>query len=186
MDASSPASPGRPFYGRPIAWLLFALLLLVVPAIGFMLSAGMVWEEVHPALNAMLNGSSAVFLVIGRWAIADRRRIDLHRSAMLAAFTASALFLVSYLARYAISGTHRYPGEGWDRTAYLVILTSHTLLAMVLLPLALRTLFLGLRRRDARHRRLARWTWPMWIYVSLTGVLVYLMLYQLAPRLHGL
>ncbi len=188
MDASSPAPAAaapapRPFYGRPFAWLLFALGLLFVPAVGYMLSAGMQWEEIHPALNAMLNASSALFLGFGRWAIA-KRRIPLHRSAMIAAFTASSLFLVSYLARYAISGTHKYPGADWDKTVYVVILMSHMVLAMVLLPLALRTLYLGLKRRDARHKRIARWTWPIWIYVSVTGVAVYGMLYQLAPRLH--
>jgi len=176
-------APPRPFYGRPMAWLLFVLLLLLVPAVGYMAAAGMTWTEIHPALNAMLNGSSALFLAIGRWAIA-RRRIPLHRSAMIAAFTASGLFLASYLARYAMSGSHVYPGHGWDRTVYLVVLSSHMLLALVVLPLALRTLWLGLHRRDARHRRIARWTWPLWIYVSVTGVAVYLMLYQLAPRLH--
>ncbi|HTM21951.1 MAG TPA: DUF420 domain-containing protein [Kofleriaceae bacterium] len=190
-DASSPAPAAvdsaagpRPFYGNPFAWLLFALVLLIVPAVGYLLSAGTPWEQIHPAINAMLNGSSALFLGLGRWAIAGRR-IPLHRSSMIAAFTASSLFLASYLARYAVSGSHHYPGHGWDRTAYLVLLSSHMLLAIVLLPLAIRTLYLGLRRRDARHRRLARWTWPLWIYVSVTGVLVYLMLYQLAPRLHG-
>jgi putative membrane protein len=188
MDASSSvpaevAAP-RPFYGRPFAWLLFALVLLIVPTAGYLRSTGMRWQEIHPAINAMLNGSSAVFLGIGRWAIAGRR-IRLHRGAMIAAFTASSLFLGSYLARYALSGSHHYPGTGWDRTAYLVILSSHMLLAIVLLPLAITTLLLGLRRRDARHRRIARWTWPLWIYVSVTGVAVYLMLYQLAPRLHG-
>ena len=177
--AAQPATgTPRPFYGRPFAWLLFALALLVVPAVGYMLSAGMQWEEVHPALNAMLNGSSAIFLIAGRWAIAGRR-IELHRSCMIAAFAASSLFLGSYLARYAMSGAHRYPGAGWDRTTYVVILMSHMVLAMVLLPLAIRTLWLGLGRRDARHRRLARWTLPVWLYVSLTGVIVYWMLYRM-------
>jgi len=174
----------RAFYGRPFAWLLFALLLLVIPAIGFMLTSDLAWEQVHPAINAMLNGSSAVFLAAGFLAI-KRRKIEFHKRCMLAAFTASSLFLISYIARFYISGTHKYPGHGWDRTLYLIILFSHMLLALALLPMVLRTLYLGLKNRRAKHRKIARWAWPIWMYVSVTGVIVYLMLYQLAGALHG-
>jgi putative membrane protein len=181
----STASEPRPFYGKPMAWLLFALLLLAVPVVGFMMQAGMPWDEVHPAINAMLNGSAAVFLVAG-WIAIKRDNRDLHRSCMLAAFTASSIFLASYLLRFYLSGTHKYPGAGWDKTLYLVILFSHMLLAMVLVPLVLRTLYLALwKKRYAKHRKIARWTWPIWIYVSVTGVLVYLMLYPIAGALYG-
>ena len=94
------------------------------------------------------------------------------------------MFLVSYLIRYAVSGTHKYPGAGWDRTLYLVILMTHMVLAMVLLPLVIGALRRALRGEFAAHKRLVRFAWPIWIYVSATGVLVYLMLYHLAPVLH--
>jgi putative membrane protein len=141
------------------------------------------WETIHPAINAALNATSAVFLVLGFLAI-RRKDIARHRAMMLAAFSASTVFLVSYLIRFAISGTHRYPGEGWDKTLYLVVLFSHMILAVVLVPMALRALFLGWKNRVADHRRLAKWTWPIWMYTSVTGVVVYLMLYHLAPVLH--
>lgn len=100
---------------------------------------------------------------------------------MLAAFGSSTLFLVSYLTRVAISGTHRYPGQGSARALYLAVLASHTLLAVAVVPLALRTAWLSLvRRRFAEHRRLGRIALPVWLYVSATGVLVYWMLYHLA------
>lgn len=176
-------APPQQFYGRPFMWVLFALVLLFVPAVGFMVQHDMRWDEMHPAVNAMLNGSSAVFLCVGFFAI-RRRQIALHRACMIAAFTASSLFLASYLARFYLSGTHRYPGAGWDKAFYLFILFSHMLLAMALVPLVLRSLYLGLKRRDARHRRVARWTWPIWMYVSVTGVLVYLMLYPIANAVY--
>jgi putative membrane protein len=166
-------------YGRPFAWLLFALGLLAIPLAGAMWKAGMGWEEIHPAINAVLNATSAVFLVAGFLAI-RRRQIALHRTCMIAAVSASALFLVSYLARYASTGTHPYPGHGWDKVVYLLILFSHMVLAVIILPMVLRALFLARRERFAEHRRIARILWPMWIYVSLTGVAVYLFLYHFA------
>jgi putative membrane protein len=135
---------------------------------------------VLPPLNALLNAASAAFLVAGWRAIkaGDRER---HRRRMLGAFACSALFLASYLTRVALTGTHRFPGGGALRVAYLALLGSHTLLAVVCLPLALTTLTLGLRSRFDLHPRVARFTLPVWLYVSVTGVLVYLVLYQLAP-----
>jgi putative membrane protein len=165
------------FYGRPFWWLLFAIALLAIPAIGAMWKAGMAWVEIHPALNAMLNGTSAVFLVTGYAAI-RRRQIDFHRNCMVAAVTTSGVFLVSYLARFATTGTHRYAGDGWDKSLYLFILFSHMVLAVVIVPLVLRALLLAWRKRFVQHRGVARWLWPMWIYVSLTGVAVYVMLYH--------
>ncbi len=165
------------FYGRPFWWLLFAIALLAIPAIGAMWKAGMAWVEIHPALNAMLNGTSAVFLITGYAAI-RRRQIDFHRNCMVAAVTASGVFLVSYVARFATTGTHRYAGDGWDKSLYLFILFSHMVLAVVIVPLVLRALLLARRKQFVRHRGVARWLWPMWIYVSLTGVAVYVMLYH--------
>lgn len=141
------------------------------------------WTQVHPAINAALNLTCFCFLVAGRMAIA-RGDVALHRRRMLSAFTASAVFLVSYLARWAMTGTHRYPGHGWDRTVYLVTLVSHMTLAIVLVPLVIGALRRALRGDFAAHKRLVRYTWPVWMYVSVTGVLVYLMLYHLAPVLH--
>lgn len=134
-------------------------------------------SELLPRLNAVLNATSAVLLCIGFWAIRSQRR-TLHRSCMQGAVAVSALFLVSYTARVLLTGTHRFQGAGWEKVAYLSILVSHMTLAMAALPLVLATLFLALRTRFTSHRRLARWTFPIWMYVSITGVLVYLMLYR--------
>jgi putative membrane protein len=169
----------RSFIEHPFAWLVLAIGLLIVPITGYMLESEMPWEQVHPAINAMLNGSCAIFLVAGKLAISSGNR-DLHKRCMLAGFITSALFLASYLARFAMSGTHRYPGHGWDKTLYLVILFSHMVLALVLVPMVLRTLYFGLKERFDRHRGIARYTFPVWLYVSVTGVLVYLMLYHFA------
>lgn len=144
----------------------------------------MAWEQLHPAINAALNLTCFVLLVLGRMAIA-REDVELHRRRMLGAFTASAVFLVSYVIRFATTGVHRYPGEGWDRTLYLVTLFSHMALAVVLVPLVIGALRRALRGDFAAHQRIVRFTWPIWVYVSVTGVLVYLMLYHLAPALHA-
>lgn len=181
-DISS--APTRSLYGRPFLWLLFSLLVFLVPAIGYMVEAQMRWEQIHPAINAMLNGSCSVFLIAG-WIAIKRKRIELHRQCMIAAFVASTVFLASYLLRYYLTGSHRYPGDGWDKTLYLIVLFSHMIMAMVALPLVVRTLFLGLKKRFVPHRGIARWTWPIWIYVSVTGVIVYLMLYPIAGALYS-
>ena len=131
-------------------------------------------------MNAALNATSAVFLLIAYRAI-RRMEIERHRRWMLAAATTSALFLVSYLSYHAQVGSVPFTGRGAVRTAYFAVLISHTALAICTLPLVLRTLYLGLRRRDEKHRRIARWTFPIWLYVSATGVVVYVMLYHLYP-----
>lgn len=133
-----------------------------------------------PPLNAALNAGSALFLLAG-WRAIRRGDRERHRRRMLSAFACSALFLVSYLTRVALTGTHRFPGGGALRAAYLAILASHTLLAVVCLPLAITTLVLGLRARFDLHPKVARFTLPVWLYVSVTGVLVYVLLYHLAP-----
>jgi putative membrane protein len=144
----------------------------------------MAWEQLHPAINAVLNLTAFVLLLLGRVAIA-RGDEALHRKRMLAAFTTSAVFLVSYLIRFATTGTHRYPGTGWDKYLYLVILFSHMVLAVVLVPLLLTALRGALAGAFDAHKRVVKYAWPIWVYVSATGVLVYLMLYHLAPALHA-
>jgi len=131
-----------------------------------------------PAVNATLNATAGILLVIG-WLLIKRRRIEAHRRVMLGAFGASALFLVSYVTYHANAGSRPYPGTGVMRAVYFSILIPHVILAAAVLPLAITTLRRGLRRDDARHRRLARVTLPIWLFVSVTGVIVYLMLYQL-------
>ncbi|MEO8274580.1 MAG: DUF420 domain-containing protein [Thermoanaerobaculia bacterium] len=130
-----------------------------------------------PTLNAALNATSAVLLVLG-FLFIRARRIDAHRRTMLAAFTCSIVFLVSYLVYHFQVGSVRFPGTGTVRTVYLAILLTHTVLAATVPVLATITLFRGLARRFDRHRRIARWTFPIWLYVSVTGVVVYWMLYQ--------
>lgn len=134
--------------------------------------------EYLPLVNATLNGIAGTLLVIG-WMLIKRRRIQAHRRVMIAAFSTSALFLVSYVTYHANAGSRPYHGTGAMRALYFAILIPHILLAAAVLPLAVVTLARGLRRDDARHRRLARRTLPIWLFVSVTGVLVYLMLYVL-------
>jgi len=130
-----------------------------------------------PALNATLNGIAAVLLTAG-WVLIRRHRVDQHRLCMLAAFGVSTLFLISYLVYHAQAGSRPFTGQGTIRVVYYTVLVSHIILAAAILPLALVTLRRGLRREDDRHRRVARWTLPIWLYVSVTGVVVYWMLYQ--------
>jgi uncharacterized membrane protein YozB (DUF420 family) len=129
-----------------------------------------------PALNATLNAIAAGWLVAG-YVLIRRGRRRAHRAAMIAAFVTSALFLVSYLVYHAQAGSRPFTGEGWIRPVYFTILVSHIVLAAAVLPLAIVTLVRGLRARYDLHRRLARRTLPIWLYVSVTGVVVYLMLY---------
>jgi putative membrane protein len=129
------------------------------------------------ALNAVLNGTAAVLLVSGRVAIA-RKATRTHRALMLSAFVVSALFLCSYLTRVALTGTHLDPHHGWLHAAYLAILGSHMILAMCVVPLVITALVFAFRKRFVRHRTIARWTFPIWLYVSVTGVVVYVVLYR--------
>ena len=132
-----------------------------------------------PALNAALNATSATLLVIG-YVLIRRGHMHQHRRVMIAAFTTSSLFLVSYLVYHANVGSRPFPGRGASRAIYFAILLSHVTLAAAILPLALITLSRGLRQRFDRHVPIARWTLPLWLYVSVTGVIVYVMLYQIA------
>ena len=137
----------------------------------------MTLAEILPTANAAMNATSAVALFTGFWAIRTRR-MQLHWKCMATAFAASAIFLVGYLTRFALTGVHRYQGP--FRGFYLVLLGTHTILAVVALPLILRTMWLSaVKRRFAAHARIAVWTFPVWAYVSVTGVVVYLMLYRL-------
>ncbi len=131
-----------------------------------------------PTVNAVLNGTSAVLLACG-YAMIRRRRVAAHRAFMLGAFGSSMLFLVSYTIYHAQTGSHAFPGRGLVRPIYLSILASHVLLAATILPLAIVTLARALGAHYARHRRIARWTLPLWLYVSVTGVVIYLMLYRI-------
>ena len=130
-----------------------------------------------PGLNALLNGTSAILLVSGYLAI-RRRDVHAHRRYMLAAFAASTAFLASYVRYHVAVGSVPFMGTGWVRVLYFAILIPHVILAALIVPLALLVLRHAWRRRFHRHARLARVTLPLWLYVSVTGVLVYLMLYQ--------
>jgi len=134
--------------------------------------------SIFPAINATLNGTSAVLLVTAHRMI-KQRRIATHRTLMLAAVTTSSLFLISYLYYHAHVGSVHFPGHGWSRPVYFSILISHTILAAAIVPLVIITLSRALRERFDRHRAIARWTYPLWLYVSITGVVIYFMLYHL-------
>lgn len=140
-----------------------------------------------PVVNAGLNALSAMFLTAGYLFIRRKNRAA-HRKCMLAAFSTSVLFLVSYLTYHTYvayvlqRGPTVFREPAWFRPIYLAILGSHTLLAMGVVPLALASLYYALRQRFETHRRIARWTWPVWMYVSVTGVLIYLLLYQVFPQ----
>jgi uncharacterized membrane protein YozB (DUF420 family) len=133
--------------------------------------------SIFPAINATLNGMSAVLLATGRVFI-RRRQMAAHRACMIGAVSASALFFISYIYYHAHVGSVRFQRLGAWRTVYFSILTTHTILAATVPPLAIVTLTRGLRARYDRHRALARWTYPVWLYVSVTGVVIYLMLYH--------
>ena len=130
-----------------------------------------------PAVNATLNGIAGLFLLAGYYFI-RRGEIARHRAAMLGAFATSSLFLVSYVIYHAYAGSRPFPGQGSVRIVYFAILISHVILAAAIVPLALVTLTRGLKRNDEKHRRIAKITWPLWMYVSVTGVVIYLMLYE--------
>lgn len=137
---------------------------------------------IYPTINASLNGVAGMLLVAGYIAIRRRRHEAIHKAIMLTALAVSILFLACYLYYHLVvlqGQSVRFQGEGWSRPLYFVILISHTALAPIVAILALITTFLGLKDRRTAHRRLARWTWPLWLYVSVTGVIVYLMLYHL-------
>jgi uncharacterized membrane protein YozB (DUF420 family) len=132
---------------------------------------------IFPIINASLNGACTILLLVGRWFI-GQRRIAAHRLTMITAVITSTLFLISYLYYHAHVGSVRFQGTGWSRPVYFTILISHVVLAAAIVPLVIITLTRALRERFDRHRAIARWTFPLWLYVSVTGVLVYFMLYH--------
>ncbi|MGA2662368.1 MAG: DUF420 domain-containing protein [Verrucomicrobiota bacterium] len=140
-----------------------------------------------PAVNAFLNGLSAVFLGAGYYFIRRKRQLA-HRNCMVAAFGTSVLFLACYIAYHSYLALHLHRGPtlfkdpAWFRPIYLAVLLTHTALAIAIVPLASITLARALRLRFDRHRKIARWTWPLWMYVSVTGVLIYLLLYRIFPQ----
>ena len=136
--------------------------------------------SVLPHLNAFLNATSGLLLLAGFFFIM-RRRVRAHLTCMIAALAVSTLFLVSYLFYHYNHGSTRFAGQGFVRPVYFVVLISHTILAAVIVPLIIVTVRRAIRGEFGRHMRLARWTFPLWLYVSVTGVIVYLMLYQLYP-----
>ena len=131
-----------------------------------------------PLLNACLNATSAALLSAG-WIFIRRKRVTAHKTCMVSALVVSTLFLVSYVTYHALAGSRPFEGQGWIRLVYFPLLVSHIVLAAAIVPLALTTVYRALRGNFARHVRIARWTLPIWLYVSVTGVLVYWMLYRL-------
>ena len=135
-----------------------------------------------PAVNATLNGLSAVFLACGYFFI-KRGNKTAHRNCMMAALAASAIFLACYLTyHFTVKTITHFVEPHWFRPFYLVLLASHTILAVVILPLIVATVIFAAKQNFERHKKIARWTWPLWMYVSVTGVLVYLLLYQIFPQ----
>ena len=131
-----------------------------------------------PTVNATLNTISAILLTIG-YVLIRQRRVEAHKRCMLAAFAVSVLFLISYVIYHANAGSTPFTRQGWIRPIYFTILISHIILAFVIVPLAIRTLYLAWRERFEQHRSIAKITLPIWLYVSVTGVLIYIMLYQM-------
>ena len=137
-----------------------------------------------PAVNACFNGLSAVLLSFGFYFIRQQRRIA-HRNCMVAALGTSTLFLTGYLTyHFTVRTVTHFRDPSWFRPIYLTILLTHTVLATVILPLVIVTVTLALKQRFETHRKVARWTWPLWMYVSVTGVVIYLLLYRIFPQPH--
>lgn len=179
MTIAAPASVSRSGAGPAIA-AIFAVsaaatlflfwLIYIHPA-----AASSNQYAFLPALNAILNGCAAVALLIG-YTFIRSHRIRAHRRSMITAFAFSSLFLVSYILHHALHGDVRYPAHAAWRSVYLPLLASHIVLAIVTLPLVLVTFFFSLSGRIPQHRKVARWTFPLWLYVSVTGVITYVML----------
>lgn len=131
-----------------------------------------------PLVNACLNATSAALLTLG-YVFIRRKRVTAHKTCMVSALVVSMLFLISYVSYHALAGSRPFGGQGWVRLVYFPLLVSHVVLAAAIVPLALTTVYRALRADFARHVRIARWTLPLWLYVSVTGVLVYWMLYRL-------
>ncbi|PYM64263.1 MAG: DUF420 domain-containing protein [Candidatus Rokuibacteriota bacterium] len=168
---------------RAALWLIGAISVGVVLLVAFLLlghrrdAAIAPTVAALPLLNACLNATSAALLTAGYLFIRDKR-VAAHRACMVSALVASSLFLVSYVTYHALAGSRPFGGQGWVRRVYFPLLVSHVVLAAAIVPLALTTVYRALSGNFARHVRIARWTLPLWLYVSVTGVLVYWMLYH--------
>jgi len=169
---------------RAARWLIGAISLAVVVLIAYLLlghrrEAGVVPAVAAlPLLNACLNATSAALLTTG-YLFIRRKSVSAHRACMVTALVVSSLFLVSYVTYHSLAGSRPFGGQGWVRLVYFPLLVSHVVLAAVIVPLALTTLYRALSGNFVQHVRIARWTLPLWLYVSVTGVLVYWMLYHL-------
>lgn len=169
-----------------------ALSMIALVSSGVVLAVGFLLVGRHPPMgvantvsalplvNAWLNGTSALLLAAGYWFI-RQRKVTAHKTCMVTAFSVSSCFLVSYVIYHVHAGSKPFGGHGWIRGVYYPLLISHLILAALIVPLALTTLYRAWRGQFARHRRIARWTLPVWLYVSVTGVLIYWMLYHLGP-----
>jgi putative membrane protein len=183
MTSTAPTSAPRLTPGSGTAPAIVAILLISAAASLFLFwliyihpaAATSAQFAFLPALNAILNGLAAIALSIG-YIFIRARQIQRHRAAMITAFVFSTLFLVSYILHHALHGDVRYPIHAAFRTFYLCLLASHIVLAVVALPLVLITFFFSLSGRIPQHRKIARWTFPLWLYVSVTGVITYAML----------
>lgn len=174
IPAPPPRASRRPFY--VIGLLSAAVAAFLIWLIYFKGRAeAPSWVASLPAANATFNSLSALCLVGGFWNI-RRRRVDVHRRFMLSAASFSALFLVSYITYHFFHGDTRFPGQGWIRPVYFFVLITHILLSVIALPLIFATLYFALTSGFQIHRRIARWTFPVWLYVSVTGVAVFLIL----------
>lgn len=178
------AVPADTVSDRAVFSLIAAISVAVLAVVGALLLGGGAGSgsggiSALPAVNALLNGTSASLLALG-WLFIRGGRPRAHRASMLAAFGVSVLFLVSYVVYHSLAGSRPFTGQGWMRPVYFALLLSHIVLAAAIVPLALVTLYRAWRGDFVRHRRIARWTLPLWLYVSLTGVIVYWMLYHLS------
>jgi uncharacterized membrane protein YozB (DUF420 family) len=136
-----------------------------------------------PALNACLNSTSAIFLAIG-YVLIRQNRQRAHRNCMIVALISSTLFLISYITYHYHAGRTVFKDPAWFRPVYLVLLLTHTVLAVVIVPMVIVTVSRALKHRYDLHKRIARWTWPLWMYVSVTGVIIYFLLYRIFPQAH--
>jgi len=184
MTATAPTSAPASTPGSGTAPAIAVILLISAAASAFLFwliyfhpALDVTGKELAflPALDAILNGCAAVALLMG-YRFIRAHRVAAHRRAMITAFAFSTVFLVCYVGNYALHGESHYPGHSFVRVVYLVILVSHILLSIVALPLVLVTFFFSLSGRIVLHRKVARWTFPIWLYVSVTGIIVYAML----------
>lgn len=172
------STSNRNFYILNAAFTFFALSFLIW-LLFFRQGAGEANTMVSklPAVNATLNGTSTILILIGFWAIKNRREF-LHQNLMIAGFCVSALFLLSYVYYHSVQGDTKFLGEGWVRPVYFSILISHVVLSMVVFPMILSTIYFGLTDKRKTHRKVAKFTLPIWLYVSITGVIIFFLLRQ--------